>query len=161
MLVDYNSLPNTARVWVYQSDRKFEKDDLAVIKEEATEFINSWTRHGDDLKGGYTVLHNQFLILALDESFANASGCSIDSSVRFIKKIESQLSVDLMNKLNVSFKDGENINIVPLADFQKYAKTDKICSETIVFNNMVQTKGEMATKWQVAAKNSWHQRFLN
>jgi hypothetical protein len=161
MLVDYNSLPDTARVWVYQSDRKFEEDDLVVLKEKATEFINSWTRHGDDLKGGYTILHNQFLILALDESFANASGCSIDSSVRFIKKIESELSLDLMNKLNVSFKDGENINIVSLADFQKYVKINKISSDTIVFNNMVVTKGELATKWEVAAKDSWHQRFLN
>ena len=160
MLVDYNSLPDTARVWVYQSDRSFNESELKVIKEEATEFINSWTRHGDDLKGGYTVLYNQFLILAIDESFANASGCSIDSSVRFIKKLETELKVDLMNKLNISFKDGENINIVSLADFQSYAKAGKISSETIVFNNMVQTKGEIATKWEVPAKDSWHQRFV-
>jgi hypothetical protein len=161
MLVDYNLLPDTARVWVYQSDRKFEEEELAVIKDQASEFINSWTRHGDDLKGGYTVLHNQFLVLAIDESFANASGCSIDSSVRFVKNLESQLSLDLMNKLNISFKDGENINIVSLADFQKYIKTKKITADTVVFNNMVQTKGEIDNKWEVAAKDSWHQRFLN
>lgn len=160
MLVAYNSLPDTARVWVYQSDRSFKESELEVIQKEATEFINSWTRHGDDLKGGYTVLYNQFLILAIDESFANASGCSIDSSVRFIKKLETELKVDLMNKLNISFKDGENINIVSLADFQKYAKAGQISAETIVFNNMVQTKGEIATKWEVPAKESWHQRFV-
>lgn len=161
MLVDYNLLPDTARVWVYQSDRMFNEKDLKVIKDKATEFINSWTRHGDQLKGSYVVLHNQFLVLAIDESFASASGCSIDSSVRFVKEVESELSVDLMNKLNVSFKDGENINIVSLSDFQHYVKEDKITPETIVFNNMVQTKGEIASKWEVPAKDSWHQRFLN
>ena len=161
MLVDYNSLPDSARVWVYQSNRAFLENELLTIRKESAEFINSWTRHGDQLKGGFTILYNQFLVLAIDESFANASGCSIDSSVRFVQKLEGQLSVDLMNKLNISFKDGENINIVSMADFQHYAKTDKITSETIVFNNMVQTKEEVATKWEVPAKDSWHQRFLN
>ena len=161
MLVDYSSLPDTARVWIYQSNRKFEADDLRVINDGATEFINTWTRHGDDLKGGFTVLYDQFLVLAIDESFANASGCSIDSSVRFVKELEAKLSLDLMNKLNISFKDGENINIVSLAEFQNFAKEDKITSDTIVFNNMVQTKADVASNWEVAAKDSWHQRFLN
>lgn len=161
MFVAYNTLPDSARVWVYQSDRKFKKNELEIIENEAVAFIDNWTRHGDQLKGSYTVLYDQFLVLAIDESFANASGCSIDSSVRFVKNIESQLSVDLMNKLNISFKDGENINIVSLSDFQDYAKENKITEETIVFNNMVQTKAEISNKWEVFAKDSWHQRFLN
>lgn len=161
MFVDYNTLPDSARVWVYQSDRKFKQEELPIIQKEAEEFITNWTRHGDQLKGSYTVIHNQFLVLAIDESFANASGCSIDSSVRFVKKIESQLSVDLMNKLNISFKDGDNINIVSLSDFQEFAKQNKITPDTIVFNNMVQTKGEISNQWEVPAKDSWHERFLN
>ena len=161
MLVDYNSLPDTARVWVYQSDRKFNEEELTVIRKNASEFIETWTRHGDQLKGGFSLKYDQFLVLAIDESFANASGCSIDASVRFVKQIEEQLSVDMMNKLNVSFKDGGNINIVSLADFQKYAKENKITNDTIVFNNMVQTKGEVEQNWEVAAKDSWHNRFLN
>lgn len=161
MLVDYKSLPDSARVWIYQSDKEFTEDDILLIRKETSEFIDSWTRHGDHLKGGFQVLYNQFLILAIDESFADASGCSIDASVRFIKKLETLLSVDLMNKLNISFKDGEQVNIVSLSDFQMYAKADKINADTVVFNNMVQTKGDVSTKWEVAAKDSWHQRFLN
>jgi hypothetical protein len=161
MLVDYQVLPETSRVWVYQADRRLGKEELLVIEKEASEFVKSWTRHGDDLKGGFIVLYDQFLVLAIDESFANASGCSIDSSVRFVKELEAKMSLDLMNKLNISFKDGENINIVSLAEFQDYAKENKITSETIVFNNMVQTKEELLTKWEVPAKESWHQRFLN
>jgi hypothetical protein len=99
--------------------------------------------------------------LAVDESFANVSGCSIDASVRFVQKLETILSVDLMNKLNVSFKEDQQINIVSLASFQNFVKTGKITSETIVFNNMVQTKGELALKWEVSARDSWHARFLN
>lgn len=161
MIVDYNLLPDTSRVWVYQANRAFTAQEITIIEEHATEFIDAWTRHGDDLKGGFTVKYNQFIVLAVDESFANVSGCSIDASVRFVKKIEDLLSVDLMNKLNVSFKDGENINIVSLADFQNYAKAQKITGETIVFNNMIQSKLDLETQWEVPAKLSWHQRFLN
>jgi hypothetical protein len=161
MLVEYNTLPENSRVWIYQSDREFSKEEIETITEEAGKFIEVWTRHGDHLKGGFEIKYNQFLILAVDESFANVSGCSIDASVRFVQKLETILSVDLMNKLNVSFKEDQQINIVSLASFQNFVKTGKITSETIVFNNMVQTKGELALKWEVSARDSWHARFLN
>lgn len=160
MLVDYNSLPDSSRVWVYQADRSFSEEEIKEIEIQAGEFINAWTRHGDDLKGGFIIKYKQFIILAVDESFAQASGCSIDSSVRFVKSVEDALSVDLMNKLNVTFKDGATINLVSLSDFQNFAKEGKITADTIVFNNMVQTKKEVETKWEVPASESWHARFV-
>lgn len=160
MLVPYHTLPNTARVWVYQSDRAFTPTEIETIEAEASEFIESWTRHGDHLKGSFAVKHGQFIILSVDESFANASGCSIDASVRFVKKLEDLLAVDLMNKLNISYKAADTIQIVPLAEFQNLAKNGKITAETVVFNNMVQTKVDVETKWEVPAKESWHARFV-
>ncbi|MCG1035584.1 ABC transporter ATPase [Polaribacter sargassicola] len=160
MFTEYKNLPNNSRVWIYQSDREFTEKEVEFITEKSVEFINQWTRHGDDLKGSFTIKYNQFLILAVDESFNNVSGCSIDSSVRFIKALENELKLDLMDKMNVTFKDNDNINLVKLADFQKYAKAEKITSETIVFNNMVNTKSDFETKWEVPAKDSWHKRFF-
>jgi hypothetical protein len=161
MLVAYNTLPENSRVWIYQSNRAFSKEEIEIISAEAGDFIEAWTRHGDQVKGGFEMRYNQFLILAVDESFTNVSGCSIDASVRFVQKLESLISVDLMNKLNVSFKQGQQIQIVSLAAFQNLVKEGKILADTIVFNNMVQTKGDLARKWEVPAKDSWHQRYLN
>ena len=160
MYVSYNDLPNTSRVWIYQSNREFTQEEIEIISAMAILFIDQWTRHGDDLKASFTIKYNQFLIIALDESFNNASGCSIDASVRFIKSLEEELRVDLMDKLNVSFKDGERINVVRLSDFQDFAKENKVNSNTIVFNNMVTTKEDFEHKWEVSAKESWHNRFL-
>lgn len=160
MFTAYKNLPNNSRVWVYQADREFTENEIAFIKDKATEFINNWTRHGDDLKGSFTIKYNQFLVLAVDESFNNVSGCSIDSSVRFIQQLENEFQIDLMNKMNVTFKDHENINLVKLLDFQRFAKEQKVTSETIVFNNMVQTKQELENNWEIPAKESWHKRFL-
>ncbi|UAM96683.1 ABC transporter ATPase [Polaribacter litorisediminis] len=160
MFTQYKNLPDNSRVWIYQSDREFTPQEVEFISEKAIDFINSWTRHGDDLKGSFTIKYNQFLVLAVDESFNNVSGCSIDSSVRFVQELEKDLQLDLMNKMNITFKDNNNINVLKLSDFQHFAKEKKITEETIVFNNMVNTKQEFENNWEVPAKESWHKRFL-
>jgi hypothetical protein len=160
MFTEYKNLPGNSRVWIYQSNREFTQKEIDFITEKATAFINNWTRHGDDLKGSFTIKYHQFLVLAVDENFNNVSGCSIDASVRFIKQLEAVLKVDLMNKMNVTFKHGEHINMVKLADFQQFAKDKKITDETIVFNNLVSTKEDFENNWEIPAKQSWHQRFL-
>jgi hypothetical protein len=160
MFTEYKNLPNNSRVWIYQSDREFTAKEVELISGKAEEFINQWTRHGDDLKGSFTIKYNQFLVLAVDESFNDVSGCSIDSSVRFIQGLENELKLDLMDKMNITFKDNDNINLVKLSDFQKFAKEQKVTSETIVFNNMVSTKEDFENNWEIPAKESWHKRFL-
>lgn len=160
MFTEYNNLPNNSRVWIYQADREFSIEEVEYICAKAILFIDNWTRHGDDLKGSFTIKYNQFLVLGVDEGFNNVSGCSIDSSVRFIQELEKELRIDLMNKMNVSFKDGENINVVKLLDFQQLIKDKKITSKTTVFNNMVNTKEDFETNWEVTADKSWHKRFL-
>jgi len=65
-----------------------------------------------------------------------------------------------MNKMNISFKDGGHINIIKMSDFKEFTKSNKITSETIVFNNMVSTIDELETQWEVSVNDSWHKRFL-
>ena len=160
MYVKFEDLPSNSRVWIYQSDREFSDQEINFITEKAIEFIDQWTKHGFNLKGSFTFKYNQFLILAVDEGFNNVSGCSIDSSVRFVKELETSLEVDMMNKMNISFKDGDHINIVKMSDFKEFTKSNKITSETIVFNNMVSTIDELETQWEVSVNDSWHKRFL-
>ena len=132
MFIKYKNLPSNSRVWIYQSAREFSNKEVDFIALKSEDFINQWTRHGDDLKGSFTIKYNQFLVLAVDESFNIVSGCSIDSSVRFVQGLQSELQLDLMDKMNISFKDNETINIVKLPVFQRFAKAQKITASTIV-----------------------------
>ena len=97
---------------------------------------------------------------SVDDGFNNVSGCAIDSSVRFVQEIEKLLRVDMMNKMNISYREGESINSVKMTIFKAYVKTNKITSKTIVFNNMVSTKQDLKTLWEVPLIKSWHKRFL-
>ena len=160
MFVKFENLPTHSRVWIYQSDRKFTTQEEDFISEKAISFIDQWTKHGADLQGSFVIKYNQFLVLAVDEGFNNVSGCSIDSSVRFVQEIEKLLRVDMMNKMNISYREGESITSVKMTIFKEYVKTQKITSKTIVFNNMVSTKQDLKTLWEVPLIKSWHKRFL-
>lgn len=161
MYIDFDRLPDSARVWIYQSDREFSEQELQSISDRMKTFIDNWTRHGDDLKGSFTIVYNRFLVIAVDENFANVSGCSIDASVRFIKDLENDLQLDLLNKLNVAFKTDEDVNTVRLHDFKTFIQQGKIKESTIVFNNLVATKHDFKTNWEVPAAKSWHSRLFN
>ncbi len=160
MYVDFNLLPDTSRVWVYQADRMFSDIEVQEIEKQLVPFIQNWKRHGEDLKASFQIKYNQFIILAVDENVANVSGCSIDASVHIIQQLQKQFNVDLLNKMNVTFKDGMNVNIVSLGAFKEFAKTNKITNSTLVFNNMITSKADLKTSWEVPASESWHAKFI-
>ncbi len=160
MFVKFESLVNSSKVWIYQSNREFTANEVNEISEVLKDFVGSWKRHSKDLKASYQIRYNQFIILAIDESYNNFSGCSIDASTNLFKNIEEKYHVDMFNKLNIAFKNGDHINIVTLSDFQKYVKEKKINKKTIVFNNMITTKKELKNEWELAAEDSWHSRYF-
>jgi len=161
MYVDFDTLKDNSRVWIYQSSREFNAEEVKAIEEKLKDFVNDWTRHGDDLKASFEIKYNHFIILAVDESFNQVSGCSIDASTHIFKEFENEFKVELLNKMNTAFKHEDHINVVSLADFQKYVKEDRIHPDTFVFNNMVQNKADLDTLWEVPANKSWHSRYFN
>lgn len=160
MFVRFENLPKHSRVWIYQSDREFTSHEIQIISQKTIDFIDQWTRHGSDLRGSFQIKYERFLVLAVDEGYNNISGCSIDSSVHFIQEIEKQLNVDMMNKMNISYKEGEEIKIVKMNRFKAMVLEHQITSETIVFNNMIATVNEFESHWEVPLIGSWHKRFL-
>jgi len=161
MYVDFKDLPDTARIWVYQSDRELNPAQAEAMSQVLKDFVDEWTRHGEDLKGSFAILHNHFIVIGVDESFNQVSGCSIDASTKVFKRFEQQFGIDLFNKLNTAFRSGDHINVVSMSDFQRFVREERITEDTTVFNNMVQTKGDLGISWEVPAAKSWHSRYFN
>lgn len=160
MYVEYEAMPNDARIWVYQSTKKLKADEELKINYDLTNFLNTWKRHGKDLKASFKIFHNQFIVILVDEKFNPVSGCAIDESVNFMKQLEKKYNLDVTNNLNISFFQDTEINVVPLQTFKKYIADKKVTENTTVFNNLVTTKQQLETEWEVAIANSWHNRFL-
>ena len=89
-----------------------------------------------------------------------AIGCSIDSYVGFIQKLEQKYNVDLLDKMNVALKQGEVVTYKTLLEFKKLAKDKSVSENTIVFNNLVNTIEEFNDGWEIPAAESWHSRFF-
>ncbi|MDT0608436.1 ABC transporter ATPase [Croceitalea rosinachiae] len=160
MLVTFESLLDTSRIWIYQCNRSFSETELAEVEMELGEFLKQWTAHGSDLKAGFEIKYKRFIIIGLDQTQASASGCSIDASVHFIQALEKKYDVDLLDKMNVSYKQGEFVAYKTLVDFKKMAKQRAVSKNTVVFNNLVATKHEYIENWEVPASESWHARFM-
>lgn len=160
MLVDFDSLADNSRVWIYQSNRSFTKDELVDISDKLIVFLNNWVAHGLNLEAGFEIKYKRFIIIALDQDKQSVTGCSIDASVKFIQELEILYSVNLMDKMNVSYKQGDYVAYKTLTDFKKMAKDKAVSKKTIVFNNLVNSVGEYKQFWEVPASESWHSRFV-
>jgi hypothetical protein len=145
-----------SRVWVYQSDRKLTDAEALQIQVQLDNFTTGWTAHNNQLLAKAEIRYNRFLILIVDESQAGASGCSIDKSVNFMKQLEQQFGINLFDRFNLAYRDGEEVLSVPRHQFEELLKTGKINTETVVFNNLAQNLTELQTKWEVPFKDSWH-----
>ncbi|WP_412984907.1 ABC transporter ATPase [Pontimicrobium sp. IMCC45349] len=160
MLVDFNTLPETSRVWIYQANRSLTGNEQEEISAKLDTFIENWTAHGSDLQAAYELKYKRFIVIGLNQNLNAATGCSIDASVHFIMQLEKEYNIDLMDKMNVSYKQGEFIAYKPLTEFKKMAKDRAVSKKTIVFNNLVANKAEYLENWEVPAEESWHNRFL-
>ena len=160
MLVNFDDLPEYSRIWIYQANRSFNENELNEIAEKLQHFIKQWTAHGAQLKAGFKIIYKRFIVIGLDQNINAASGCSIDASVHFIQQLEKDYNVDLMDKMNVSFKQGEFVAYKSLVDFKKMVKQKAISKNTIVFNNLVTNIAEFNENWEVPASESWHSRFF-
>jgi len=160
MYVPFDTLPEESKVWIYQSNRKFSDEELGAIEIELKSFVEGWAAHGTGLEASFETRYNRFIILAVNQEAQNATGCSIDASVHFIQQLEQKYSVELLDKMNVTFKQGEFITHKPLIEFKKLAKDKSVSGNTIVFNNLVNTLGEYQDYWEVPASESWHSRFF-
>lgn len=160
MYIPFENLPEDSRIWIYQSSRKFSDEEVADIENDLVEFLTNWSAHGTSLESSFQIKYNRFIIIAVNQEVQAATGCSIDALVVFIQNLEQKYGIDLLDKMNVAFKQGEYITYKTLLDFKKLAKDKSVSENTIVFNNLVNTIEEWKENWEVPASESWHSRFF-
>ena len=124
MLADFHTLPEQARIWLYACEKALTQSQQDYILNIISEELKDWNAHQRPLTAGVTILENHFIIIALDESKHNASGCSIDKLQNSIQKIEKELSIPLMNRLNIFCKIEGLIVCVPSFKLQSIAKAE-------------------------------------
>ena len=149
---DFNS---SSRVWVYQCSRRFFMTEALSLEPLLEEFVSDWKSHGTPVKGFANLLFGQFIIIMADETATGVSGCSTDSSVRLIKKIEETYKINMFDRQTLAFYSKDNIQLLPLSQVKYAIANQFITPDTLYFNNLVSTKEELLNNWIIPVKESW------
>lgn len=143
----FPTYPESSQVWIYSANRFFTEQEKGLIQQAMNEFTSDWAAHGSELRATSAILFNNFIVIVADENVAKASGCSIDSSVRFIKEIGSKLKIDFFNRLFMLIEKEGEIKRVHFSDLSNYPDWN-------IFNPLVKTLGEMRSNWVIPVNES-------
>jgi len=155
MYVEFDSLPDTSKVWIYQASQFMDDSMTENIFAEARNFIESWTAHQADLKASVKIFDNLFVVFAVDESYNDASGCSIDKKVHFVKSMERHTGLNFFDRMKIAYLDNGSISLENMNKFSALVDSGKVSDATIIFNNLVTTKREFNTSWKTPFGKSW------
>lgn len=154
-------ISENSRIWIYQSDRILKQEEESAIIKILGDFTSNWQAHGHDLAALGEVIHHQFIILSVDEQVAGATGCSIDKSVALMKDIEQKFNINLFDRFRVAFKLNDELKSCSREGFEKMIENGEVNADTLVFNNLIQTRKELQTSWEIPLKDSWHARVFS
>jgi hypothetical protein len=160
MKVSFEELTDNSRLWIYQASRIFTSAEEQMIHDQLEAFCGQWAAHGHPLRTSFKIEHQQFILLAADETYHLPSGCSIDSSVHVIKLLQKETGLDFFDRTLVAFKLNEVVTLIPMTKLKDDFTNGTLTSESLSFNNLVATKGEWQNNWLVPVKDSWLARYL-
>jgi hypothetical protein len=160
MYVPFEQLPPYSRVWVYQINRPLTQEEEARMSQRLQEFVTEWSSHGRDLQASFTIKEHHFLFLATNEEVASASGCSIDKSVGFMRQLEQDFNVQLFDRTQLAFRRQDGVQTVPMAQVKAQVTAGTLVPDTLYFDTLVQTVGELRQQWPKPAKDTWLARYF-
>jgi hypothetical protein len=161
-LVEIEDLPDSARTWVFGADRTLDQGATDLLLREVDRFLSQWHAHGSPLTAARDWKYGRFLTVAVDQSTAGASGCSIDGLFRSLKAMEPRLGASLVTSGLVFYRGkGDSIETVDRERFTALSAEGKINRKTRVFDPTVTTLGEWRARFELDAAQSWHSGLLD
>lgn len=154
------TIADHARIWIFQSSRAFTEQETQDIKTQFDHFLLDWNAHGAALLAEYEIINNQFIVVAVDENQAAASGCSIDKLTKIIKGLEEKYQFGFLDRMNVAYEQNQKIEIVKLPEFKKAVKNGELPKDTIVYNNGVTNLADFRSQWKLPLTESWAKNLL-
>ncbi|MFN5208917.1 MAG: hypothetical protein ACK5D8_05440 [Bacteroidota bacterium] len=146
----FPGFPPESRMWIFQADRKLTDADKNYLSQTFDRFFPTWTSHEKPMKAAHALLKDFFLVIALDQTQAGASGCGIDKLMHVVRSAGEALQINFFDRNKVlALVDG-------IPHLCAVNEADKwIRKETPVYViHHLQTLGELSSIC-IPAKDSW------
>lgn len=151
----FDQLQGNGRVWIYVAQRALDQAELANINQRMTAFLGEWSAHGAKLHAGFEIYMDQVLILAVDENFEAASGCSIDTSVDQFRQIDQEFQLDLFNRLKIPFVQNEMIELYQMQSIGQAVQNGMLKANDLLIDTTISNLTELRTALTKPLNQSW------
>ena len=148
------------RIWIYTLSNKLTNEQLVDFKNRCQTFVTGWTAHDVSLDASFELYQNRLLIFKVNEDKYNASGCSIDKQVRFVKELEQAFSLELLNRLLLAYENNNQVEVVKASQIKELLADNIISGNTLVFDNTITEYKQLETNWKQPLHHTWLQKYL-
>lgn len=148
------------RIWIYTLSKELTNEQLADFKIKCLEFVNSWTAHDVKLDASYELVNNRLLIFKVNEDSYNASGCSIDKQVRFIKEQEQFFNIELLNRMLVAYEQNSELQITNQSKIKELLLAGEITKNTLIYDNTITSSNSLLLAWKVPLYKTWLSKYV-
>lgn len=132
--------PDQSKVWLYQADRALTEDERKFIDLKLAEFVEEWAAHGNKLYGVGKTVNPYFIMIAVNDTLAPPSGCSVDASVHFLKELGATLKVDLFTRMRVTIEEEEEIKQINFSDLENH-------KDALIYDPLITSVGDFKQGW--------------
>lgn len=147
------------KVWIYLSDKELKGDLYENVMRSGTDFVKGWTAHDNPLNGTFEILNDRFIVVTVDETSYNASGCSIDKLLRLIKQLEADHQLKLLDRLLVGYKTTNGVEVIHSSMVKEKLASKQLDENTLIFN-VAASNSEEYSKWLQPLKETWLKKYL-
>ena len=159
--VSFETLPPSARVWVFGAAAPVVGAALEQLMHIVDDHLRDWRAHGTPLVCAHAWRDDRFLAVAVDEAATGASGCSIDGLFRTLAGAEPQIGTSLVGGGMIFWRDtGGTVQMATRSAFVAAAANGVVVADTSVFDTTVTTVGEWRSQFERPARASWHGRLI-
>lgn len=144
-----------SRVWIYQAGRRLSESESIKLKGDLSLFCKEWMSHGHAVRGWTGLFFDQFIVFISDDTEDKLCGSAVDNSIRFVKRIEKQLDISLLDRMMMAFDVNDQVVLYPVNKIGMALENGFIHEETLYFNNTVTTKSSLESNWIIPLKDSW------
>ena len=155
-LVPFKALPDSARIWVFGSDVPVTGAPADTLLAEVDQYLAGWKAHGFPLKAAREWRENRFLIVGIDPTAEQASGCSIDGLFRQLQQVQKTIGAQLVGGGRVFYRDRSGTpQMTKREEFNALKHTGAIGPKTPVFDTSLTRLDDWKTKFEKPLAESW------
>lgn len=146
---------NNQKIWIYTLSKELSKEQLLDLNNRCQNFVNGWTAHDVSLDAFFELHKNRLLIFKVNEDKYNASGCSIDKQLRFVKDLEALYAIELLNRLLIAYQENDAIRVVKSSQVSELIQSGEMTENTLIYDNTITSSLQLNSEWLKPLKNTW------